>query len=319
LKKTKIFIDGSEGTTGLRIYQRFQDREDIELLPIAGELRKDPEERRKKIAESDITILCLPDAAAIESAALWETCGNDQVKLIDTSTAHRTAHGWAYGFPELKVRQPQAIAESRRVAVPGCFPTGFIGLTNPLLEAGILPAEYPISCFAVTGYSGGGKAKIAEYQSPNRDPSCAVPKEYAMTQQHKHLKEMQLIPGFTRTPLFSPIIADFYSGMLVTVPLYTSLLRHSITVDQIIELYREYYEDKPFIKVADADAIDTMGGLLSADGRSGYDDMELYVSGCEDRILLSARYDNLGKGASGAAIQCLNLMMGCDETKGLRV
>jgi N-acetyl-gamma-glutamyl-phosphate reductase len=319
VKRTKIFIDGSEGTTGLRIHQRFQNREDIEVLTIVPQLRKDPKERQVMMKEADITILCLPDAAAIESAALWSECGNTQGKLIDTSTAHRIAHGWTYGFPELSGRQTDEIVACRRVAVPGCFPTGFIGLTYPLIQAGIMPPEYPISCFAITGYSGGGKARIAEYQDKERRPELNVPREYAMTQQHKHLKEMQLIPGFKKAPLFSPIIADFYSGMLVTIPIYTELLLHPVNLKSIWELYHEYYEDKPFIKVADLDAIERMGGMLAADGKSGLDDMELYVSGCEDRILLSARYDNLGKGASGAAVQCLNLMMGCEETKGLQI
>ncbi|MDE7391635.1 MAG: N-acetyl-gamma-glutamyl-phosphate reductase, partial [Treponemataceae bacterium] len=246
--KAKIFIDGSEGTTGLRIHERFAGRDDIELLTIDGELRKDSAERKRLINESDITFLCLPDAAAREAVSLVE---NSRVRIIDTSTAHRTQDGWAYGFPELSQKHREAIKNGTRVAVPGCHATGFISLVYPLVTGGILPADYPVAAFSLTGYSGGGKKRIAEYEATDRHADLNAPREYALTQQHKHLKEMQAVTGLSRVPLFSPIIADYYSGMVVSVPVYTELLRERKNPADLRAYFAEFYQNSPFISVAD--------------------------------------------------------------------
>lgn len=314
--KTKIFIDGSEGTTGLRIHERFQNRDDIELLTISSALRKDLDERKRLINESDITFTCLPDAAAIESVSLVE---NENVRIIDPSTAHRTEAGWAYGFPELSEKHRLAIQSGKRVAVPGCHATGFISLVYPLIAGGILPADYPVAAFSLTGYSGGGKKMISEYEDEGRFREYDAPREYALSQQHKHLKEMKTITGLGKEPLFSPIVADYYSGMLVSVPLYAELLGGTPTPEKIQEFFTDYYAGQRFINVMPYGAEAESRGFLSANARSGWDGLEIYVTGNPDRILLSARFDNLGKGASGAAIQCLNIMLGCEEDKGLNV
>ncbi|WP_310604929.1 N-acetyl-gamma-glutamyl-phosphate reductase [Anaerosporobacter sp.] len=314
--KTKIFIDGSEGTTGLRINERFMNRDDIELITIDPELRKDLAERKKKINESDITFLCLPDAAAREAVQLVE---NDHVRIIDASTAHRTEADWAYGFPELSTNHRNAIKEGRFVAVPGCHATGFISLVYPLATGDILPSDYPISSFSLTGYSGGGKGMIAEYEDTNRHADYSAPREYALTQQHKHLKEMKKIVGLDREPLFSPIVADYYSGMLVTVPLYAELLKGKQTPETIHAYLTKYYANQPLVHVMPLGAESETNGFLSGNHLTGFDGLNIYVSGNEDRILLSSQFDNLGKGASGAAIQCLNIMLGCEDGKGLSI
>lgn len=314
--KTKIFIDGSEGTTGLRIHERFRQRDDIELLTIAPGLRKDINERKRLINESDITFTCLPDAAAKESVSLVE---NENVRIIDPSTAHRTEEGWAYGFPELSTKHRTAIQTGRRIAVPGCHATGFISLVYPLIANSILPTDYPVSSFSLTGYSGGGKKIIAEYETENRSSEYDAPREYALGQQHKHLKEMKKITGLAKEPLFSPIIADYYSGMIVSVPLYAELLNGSPTAEKLQSFYADYYARQKFIRVMPFGAESESNGYLSANERSGWDGLDIYVTGNSERILLSARFDNLGKGASGAAIQCLNIMLGCEEDKGLHV
>lgn len=314
MKKTKIFIDGSEGTTGLRINERFQRRDDIELLTIDPQLRKDTAERKRLINESDITILCLPDAAAREAVALAE---NEQVRIIDASTAHRTEAGWAYGFPELSPAFREAIREGKRVAVPGCYASGVIALVYPLVKAGILPEDYPVTTFGISGYSGGGKKMIAEYQAEVRSEELSAPREYALSQQHKHLKEMKAIPGLAREPQFSPIVCDYYSGMLVSLPLCAALLNKKLTPEELCAFFQEYYKGQKLLQVKPFGAEADSKGLLSANVCSGWDGMEIFVTGCEDRLLVSSRFDNLGKGASGAAIQCLNLMLGCEEDKGL--
>ena len=313
--KAKVFIDGSEGTTGLRIHERFAGRNDIELLTIAGDLRKDRAERKRLINESDITFLCLPDDAAREAVSLVE---NERVRIIDTSTAHRTAPGWAYGFPELSAQHRAAIRNGTRVAVPGCHATGFIALVYPLVSGGVLPADCPLAAFSLTGYSGGGKKMIAEYEDSARHADLAAPREYALTQQHKHLKEMQAITGLSRTPLFSPIVADYYSGMVVSVPLHADFLHGHATPAALTAYYADFYQGTPFITVA-ADSGQLHGGMLAGNARAGRDDLLLFVTGNDERIVLSAQFDNLGKGASGAAVQCLNIMLGCDERKGLAV
>lgn len=314
-KKTKIFIDGSEGTTGLRIYERFEKREDIELISIASELRKDVEERKRLINASDITFLCLPDAAARESVSLVE---NPKVRVIDTSTAHRTEAGWAYGFPELSGEHEEAVRNGKRVAVPGCHATGFISLVYPLIAGGLLAADYPVTAFSLTGYSGGGKKMIAEYEAESRHKDLSAPREYALTQQHKHLKEMKKITGLSREPLFSPIVADYYSGMVVSVPLYTEFLKKYKNPQAMQGYFAEYYKDKKFIRVENGTE-ELYGGMISGVSLSGWDGLKIYITGNEERLVLSAQFDNLGKGASGAAIQCLNIMLGCEEDKGLNI
>lgn len=314
--KTKIFIDGSEGTTGLRIHERFAGRDDVEILPIASELRKDVGERKRLINESDITFLCLPDSAARESTGLIE---NENVRIIDTSTAHRTEEGWAYGFPELSGEFRERIARGKRIAVPGCYATGFISLVYPLIQSGILPKDYPVATFAMSGYSGAGKKAIAVYESKDRAPEFDAPREYALSQQHKHLKEMTKITGLQRTPLFSPMVCDYYSGMIVTLPLYTDLLNGKPSLQEVQEKLAAFYEGEPFIQVMPLGKEEETNGFLAGNARSGWDGLEIFVTGNEDRILVSSRFDNLGKGASGAAIQCMNIAMGVDEKKGLNL
>ena len=314
--KTKIFIDGSEGTTGLRIHERFAGRDDVEILPIASELRKDAGERKRLINESEITFLCLPDAAARESVSLIE---NENVRIIDTSTAHRTEEGWAYGFPELSGEFRDKISKGKRSAVPGCYATGFISLVYPLIQSGILPRDYPVATFAMSGYSGAGRKAIAVYESKDRAPEFDAPREYALSQQHKHLKEMTKITGLQRTPLFSPMVCDYYSGMIVTLPLYTDLLNGKPSLQEVQEKLAAFYEGEPFIQVMPLGSEDETNGFLAGNARSGWDGLEIFVTGNEDRILLSSRFDNLGKGASGAAIQCMNIVMGVDEKKGLNL
>lgn len=314
--KTKIFIDGSEGTTGLRIYERFENRDDIELLTISSELRKDINERKKLINASDITFLCLPDEAAREAVTLIE---NENVKIIDTSTAHRTEEGWAYGFPELSDKHRQSIKTGKRIAVPGCHATGLISLVYPLIAGNILPKDYPVTSFSLTGYSGGGKKMIAEYECKDRSTELNAPREYALSQQHKHLKEMMKITGLNKEPLFTPIVADYYSGMVVSVPLYAELLNGNQTPENIQKFFDEYYAGKKFIKVMPYGAEAESNGFLSGNVCLGWDGLQIYVTGNKDRIMISSRFDNLGKGASGAAIECLNIMLGCEEDKGLNL
>lgn len=314
--KTKVFIDGSEGTTGLRIHERFQNRDDIELLKIDPELRKDPSARKKLINSADIVFLCLPDVAAKESVSLVE---NDDVVIIDTSTAHRTEPGWAYGFPELSEEHKNAIIKGKRIAVPGCYASGFISLVYPLVAEGILPKDYPVSSFAISGYSGAGKKTIAVYESENRPEELSSGREYALTQNHKHLKEMQKITGLERTPLFSPIIDDYYSGMVVSLPVYTDLLAKKMSPEELLAFYAKYYEGQKFIKVAAADDEVAASGFIAGNGLSGWDGLKIYVTGNEDRMVISSQFDNLGKGASGAAIECMNLVLGCQSDKGLNL
>ena len=312
--KTKIFIDGSEGTTGLRIYERFEGRDDIELLRISSDLRKDVNERKRLINESDITFLCLPDAAARESVSLVE---NENVRIIDTSTAHRTEEGWAYGFPELSKEHRDAIKNGKRIAVPGCHATGFMSLVYPLVAGGLLPKDYPVAAFSLTGYSGGGKKMIAEYEDEGRNKDTFAPREYALTQQHKHLKEMKAITGLAREPLFSPIVADYYSGMVVSVPVYTEFLTKCKNPEEMTEYFANYYKGQKFVKVIENGNEDLYGGMLAGNTLSGWDGLKIYITGNDERMMLSAQFDNLGKGASGAAVQCLNIVLGCEEDKGL--
>ena len=305
---TKVFIDGSAGTTGLRIADRLAQRQDISLVRLPDAIRKDPAARKDAICSADVAFLCLPDAAAIEAVAL---AGDSDTCIIDTSTAHRTDPAWAYGFPELTGLR-QKVITSNRIANPGCHASGFVALVAPLVENGIVAPDTMLSSFSLTGYSGGGKNMIAQYESPERDSLLQAPRQYALTQQHKHLKEMVSLCQLTTTPVFCPIVADFYSGMEVTVPLFASQLNG--TADTIRQLFQDYYSSG-LVRYKEADE----GGLLSAAAYSGRDDMEVSVFGNEDRILLTARFDNLGKGASGAAIQNMNLHLGLPEETGLNV
>ena len=300
---TKVFIDGSAGTTGLRIRERLAARRDIELITLSEDVRKDISARRDALNAADIAFLCLPDAAAIEAVSLIE---NPDTAVIDTSTAHRTAEGWVYGMAELQ-GQRERIAGSKRVANPGCHASGFIALIAPLVKAGILGRDALLGCFSLTGYSGGGKKMIAEYEAADRSPLLKGPRQYGLSQQHKHLKEMAAVCGLDHLPGFSPIVADFYSGMEVSVQLFNR------DIKEIKSAYKALYQGPVIQFMDEADE----GGFMSAAAYSGRDDMEITVHGTDERVLLTARFDNLGKGASGAAIQNMNLLMGADETEGL--
>lgn len=305
----KVFIDGSAGTTGLKIADRLAGREDLALITLPEELRKDSGARRDAIHSADVVFLCLPDAAAVEAVALAEGA---KAVLIDTSTAHRTAPGWAYGFPELTGRR-DAVLNSGRIANPGCHASGFLALTEPLVTAKLLSPDAALTCFSLTGYSGGGKKMIAGYEAPDRDPLLGAPRQYGLTQSHKHLPEMTKISGLRTAPAFCPIVGDFYSGMEVTVPLFTKDLRGS--VEDVRSVYRERYTGK----IVHFDGNENEDGFLSAGAWSGYDDMQITVQGEGERILLVSRFDNLGKGASGSAIQNMNLVLGFCEDEGLKL
>ena len=304
----KIFIDGSAGTTGLRIRERLSERRDLELMILPDELRKDTAARREMLNKSDISFLCLPDQAAIEAVSLIE---NPDTVVIDTSTAHRTADGWTYGMPELTGLREQ-LKTATRIANPGCHASGFIALVRPLVELGIIQKDSALSCFSLTGYSGGGKKMIAEYEARDRDPLFDAPRIYALGQSHKHLPEMKRVCGLDKDPVFSPIVADYYSGMEVSVPVTRDIL--SASLKDIQTAYRDYYKSG-LIRYDDS----TEGGLISASAFSGRDDMAVAAYGNDERITLIARFDNLGKGASGAAIQNMNIRLGLDEAEGLIV
>ena len=306
----KVFIDGAQGTTGLRIHERLNDREDLELIRLPEEKRKDPQAIAEALNASDLSFLCLPDDAAREAVSMVT---NPETVILDTSTAHRTCEGWAYGFPELSGKHREAILKGKRIAVPGCHASGFIALVYPLVHAGILDPASALSCFSLTGYSGGGKKMIAQYEEDGRSELLSSPRQYGLTQQHKHLKEMVAVSGMTTAPAFCPIVADFYSGMEVTVPVFPSMMKKKAGIADILSVYKENYQTG-VVTVTDGD---DEGGFLASNAYSGKDGMWLSVYGQEERILLVARYDNLGKGASGAAVQCMNLVLGCDETKGL--
>lgn len=309
---TKVFIDGQAGTTGLKLAERLQARSDLQLIQIDEAARKNKQARRQCIAEADIAFFCLPDAAAIEAAELAE---DTDTVLIDASTAHRTVPGWAYGFPELSDTFKNNIINGQRIAVPGCHASGFNAIVYPLITCGLLPKDYPIVCYSVTGYTGGGKSMIAEYEDPNRNTELDAPRQYALTQQHKHLKEMVAVNGLERTPVFAPIVADFPRGMVVSVPLFAGLLTRRATVSDVRDIFKKHYDQKPFVKVREA----REDGMIGANNFAGRDDMEIEVGGNDERILVTARFDNLGKGASGAAVQCMNLVLGTDETTGLNL
>lgn len=301
--KKKLFIDGREGTTGLGIESRIEKRDDVELIVLPGEKRKDPQARKEAINKSDITILCLPDSAARESVSL---CENENTVILDASTAHRTAPGWVYGMPELSKEQKEKIKNAKRIAVPGCHASGFIALVAPLVKNGVLSKDALLTCHSITGYSGGGKKMIAQYEDEQRDKKFDAPRQYGLSQNHKHLPEMKFLTGLSNAPIFCPIVSDFYSGMFVTVPIFGSLLQNGKTIEDIRKIYRDAYDGSMNIEYLSDLSVD---GFADSNTLSGSDKMQVCVFGNEERILLTARYDNLGKGASGAAAQCLELVL----------
>lgn len=308
-----VYIDGNSGTTGLKINKRLSERDDIVLLTLPDDKRKDPAAKKEIYSESDIVFFCLPDAAARESAELAEEVMKyHHLRIIDTSTAHRTDSGWNYGFPELSDKFRRNIAESIKTAVPGCHASGFIALVKPLIDAGVLKSDSDLTCHSLTGYSGGGKNMIADYESAGRAVTLDSPRQYGLSQQHKHLKEMVKISGIDSAPVFCPIVGDFYSGMLVTVPVFSKQL--NCDVEKIKEIYKNTYNTDI---VSYCDSIADESGFIAASALSGADNMKISVYGNNDRMILTALYDNLGKGASGAAVQCFNIMTGIDEKTGL--
>ena len=309
--KKKIFIDGKAGTTGLRIEERLSGRDDVEIVSLPDELRKDPVARKEIMNSVDFVFLCLPDSAAIEAVSMIE---NENVVVIDASTAHRTNPDWAYGFAELGKEFEDKIVNSKRIAVPGCHASGVIALVYPLIKAGILPKDALLTAHSITGYSGGGKSMIADYEGEERNVLLDAPRQYALSQKHKHLPEISKITGLENAPVFCPIVGDFYSGMEVTVPLFKSQLNCG-GVEEIREVYKNLY-NTPIISYNDSN---DEGGFLSAGKLSGKDSMSIEVYGNDERIILVARYDNLGKGASGSAVECLNIKLGCEKTKTLEV
>ena len=318
MKMKKIYIDGSAGTTGLRINERIEIRDDIEVIRIPEELRKDNNERRKYLNEADIAFLCLPDDASREAVSLMDP-DNDRTVIIDASTAHRTEKGWAYGLPELSEEFRSRIRSSKRIAVPGCYASGFIMMVYPLVRKGIIGTDYPVAVSALSGYSGAGKKAIAVYEGADKPVDFNAPRAYALTQQHKHLKEMKAVCCLDREPLFTPVVDDYYSGMLVSLPLYEHLLKKKVSPGELRDILAAYYEKERFIRVMPYGSEEETGGFLSASDMSGRDDAEIFVTGNSDRLLVNACFDNLGKGASGAAIQCMNIVLGCDEAVGLNL
>ena len=310
--KPKVYIDGKDGTTGLQIYDRLAARDDIDLLLIDEEKRKDPAERKKLMDAADIVFLCLPDAAAVEAVALVE---NPDTRIIDASTAHRTSPDWDYGFPELSAERRAAIRKSKRVANPGCHATGFISAVYPLVAMGLLPKDACLSAFSLTGYSGGGKKMIAQYEAADKDAALFAPCPYGMGQTHKHLPEMQKVCGLTNKPVFTPIVDDYYKGMATTVPLHMSQMNGVSTLAEVRQKLADYYAGATLVHVADA--LDT--AKLYANAQAGKDTLVLYVAGNDEQFTVTALFDNLGKGASGAAVQNMNLMLGFEETTGLNL
>ncbi len=306
----KVFIDGNQGTTGLKIHAKLAAHTQVEMLRIPDAYRKDASARKDYICASDVTFLCLPDQASREAVAL----ADGKVKIIDASTAHRTDPGWSYGFPELSATHRQAIVRSGRVAVPGCHASGFQACVYPLRAAGLLGADAALTCFSLTGYSGGGKSMIADYGADERDAALDSPRQYGIAQTHKHLPEMQYVNQLTRAPLFCPIVADYYSGMQVTVPLSGEQI--GAGVDQVYETMARHYAGAKLIRVQRMSEY-APSGFVAANAMAGSDAMRILVGGNDERILVCALFDNLGKGASGAAVQCMNIMFGLPETLGL--
>ena len=309
--KTKVYIDGQSGTTGLQIYDRIGAREDLELLRIDEDKRHDLDERKKFLNAADIVFLCLPDAGAVEAVSLIE---NPDVRVIDASTAHRTAEGWIYGYPELGKEQRELIANSKRIANPGCHATGLISTVAPLIRMGILPKDYPVTVFSLTGYSGGGKKMIAEYEAENRDEALSSPGIYGLTLKHKHLPEMKKVTGLEFDPVFMPVVDDYYKGMASTIMLQNRLLNGTPTAEEICLKLADYYKDEHFVSVV---PFGTNDSKLYANKLAGTNRLEIVVCGNAEQTTVTAMFDNLGKGASGAAVQNMNIALGLDESIGL--
>ncbi|MDP4092829.1 MAG: N-acetyl-gamma-glutamyl-phosphate reductase [Bacillota bacterium] len=313
--KNTVFVDGQEGTTGLQINDYLSKRTDLEILKIDPEKRKDPEARRILLNEADVSFLCLPDQAAIESASLVT---NSKACIIDASTAHRTHPDWAYGIPELNKNQRQLIRNSHQITNPGCYATGFVMALYPLVQAGLVPRDYPVTCNAISGYSGGGKKLIEKYENPENYDSLKSPRYYSFKLLHKHVPEMQKVAGLTDKPLFTPIVCNYYKGMGVSIPLYTRLLGKKLNASDVREVLAEYYEGERFVKVVPFDSEAYLeNGYMNVEKRNGTNVLDIFVFGNDEHIMLMSRLDNLGKGASGAAIQNMNLHLGLDEGLGL--
>jgi len=312
MNKPKVYIDGKEGTTGLQIYERLGQRDDIELLLIDEDKRKDTEERRKFLNAADLVFLCLPDAAAVEAVSLID---NPNTRVIDASTAHRTNPDWDYGFPELSAAHRTAIQNSKRVANPGCHATGFISVVYPLIAMGLLDKDTPVSAFSLTGYSGGGKKMIAQYEGADKEGALFAPCVYGMGQGHKHLPEMQAVCGLARKPVFSPIVDDYYKGMATTVPFHMEQMKGVRTLAEVRQKLADYYAGQTMVTVSAA----TDTAKVYGNAKAGQDTLELIVAGNDEQFTITALFDNLGKGASGAAVQNMNIMLGLDETTGLSV
>jgi N-acetyl-gamma-glutamyl-phosphate reductase len=313
--KKKVFVDGQHGTTGLKIHERLNGRNDIEVLQIPDAKRKDPMAKKEFLNMADIVFLCLPDDAARESVSLIQ---NSSVCVIDGSTAHRVAEGWTYGLPELKKEQRDLIKKSKRITVPGCHAAGFVLMLYPLVAQGIIAPDYPVTCHAVAGYSGGGKALIADYTGENVPDFIKNPRPYSLALNHKHLPEMTRIAGLSRSPVFTPTVVDVYNGEIVSIPLVPDRLQKRLSAGEIRELLAEYYKGEHFVKVMPYPADDFLkNGFLTFTDCNGTNNLEIFVFGNADRVLLSARYDNLGKGASGTAVQNMNIILGLDESTGL--
>lgn len=317
MTKPKVFVDGQSGTTGLKIHDHLSKRDDLEVLFIDEDKRKDMDARREFINKSDIVFLCLPDSAAKESVSLIE---NDSTRVIDASTAHRTNPQWVYGFPELSSERRNKIKEAKRVCVPGCHASGFIALIYPLVKAGILPPDYPVTCTSVTGYSGGGKALIEKYQDENAGSYFNSPRHYGLKLDHKHLPEMQHFTELEHPPVFDPVLGNFYQGMAVSIPLVTRLLNKKPNAVDIHQVLSNHYYGEHFVKVMpfDNEAYLDELGHFNPELCNGTNTMEIFVFGHEEQAMLMARFDNLGKGASGAAIQNMNIMLGLEESIGLK-
>lgn len=305
----KVYIDGQAGTTGLQLQEKLSHHDGVELLLIAEEKRKDEAERKRLMNLADVVFLCLPDAAAKEAVKLVE---NPNTCIIDASTAHRTAEGWTYGFPELSPSHREAIIQSKRIANPGCHATGFIAAAYPLVHLGIVAPDYPFTAHSLTGYSGGGKSMIAEYEAEERSYQFDSPRQYGLSQMHKHLPEMQHVTGITQPPVFMPIVCDFYSGMATCIPLHTNLFQKKVTQAELVAMLQDYYKGHPLISVEDTDV-----GFLAANEIRNTNKLKLYIEGNDERMTLISVFDNLGKGASGAAVQNMNLVLGLPETTGL--
>lgn len=311
----KIFIDGGEGTTGLKIKERFANRNDVTLLKLDETQRKDPIHRKKMINEADYVFLCLPDQAARDAVAMVE---NPEVKIIDASTAHRILDDWAYGLPELSSKHLEKIQNSKRVAVPGCYASGFLSIVYPLIMHNVISPNHPVTCYGISGYSGGGKQTIANYQSPTKETELYSPRIYALPMEHKHLPEMQKIAGLHQKPLFNPIIDDYYAGMLVNVPLVTQSTESKKSAQEIHSILSTHYQEQKMIQVMPFQGEGVLeNGFLPANTLENQDGLQLFVCGNQEQTLLTARLDNLGKGASGAAVQCMNIMMGLAPSTGL--